>query len=530
MLKVFIAEDESVVREGLKKSIPWNDCGFEFAGDAMDGETALPMILDIKPDLLITDIKMPFMDGLELCRRVKEALPSVYIIILSGYDDFEFARQAIELRVSQYLLKPILKAKVVDALNEARQRIEEEQEQRNFIRRFADEAQEYEQFSRRKFFEQLLVGKLPEAEAYARAEELGIPLSAEFRSIVMYMIQPRGAAPGYSESVAELQETVVRDILDRDYFTLFRSSPLSYSVMIRGNAENIAARTAECLEIIRSACVPGGDGITWYAAPGRPAERLGDLAKSYSEAARLFANRHLTPEVHILLEGAAGRNKAEDFAPESYNADPMVVRNFVKTGLREELTGFIESFLAGIGSAGESAVFKNYLVVSLRLNSAIALQELEVSRKEIDAALPALPKDIGQLELSRYFAKVLKAALNARDAATRKQSADVVNIAIEYVDSHFAEESISLNSVAMAINVSASYLSAAFSQKKGISLVEYITQRKINRAKELLRQTSMHSGAVGAEVGYKNPQYFSFVFRKTVGCTPKEYRAGKAAK
>ena len=107
MIKVFLVEDEIVMREGIKKNIPWESEGFEFVGDASDGELAYPLIQKSKPDILITDIKMPFMDGIELSRLVKKDMPDIKIIFLTGYDEFAYAKEAISIGVAEYLLKPI---------------------------------------------------------------------------------------------------------------------------------------------------------------------------------------------------------------------------------------------------------------------------------------------------------------------------------------------------------------------------------------------------------------------------------------
>ena len=106
MLKVFLVEDETVIREGLRDRIPWEQYGYRFVGEAADGEVALPLIRKTRPDVLITDIKMPFMDGLSLSRIVREEFPKTKILIISGYDDFEYARNAIKIRALDYLLKP----------------------------------------------------------------------------------------------------------------------------------------------------------------------------------------------------------------------------------------------------------------------------------------------------------------------------------------------------------------------------------------------------------------------------------------
>ena len=126
------------------------------------------------------------------------------------------------------------------------------------------------------------------------------------------------------------------------------------------------------------------------------------------------------------------------------------------------------------------------------------------------------------------MSEVLLTAVTLRDEESMKQSSWLVDSALDYINSHFADEDISLNAVARSINVSANYLSAVFSQKMGLSFVEYVTQKRMARAKQLLRQSRKKTGEIASEVGYKDPRYFSFVFKKTQGCTPREYRAGES--
>ncbi len=126
MLRVFLAEDESIIRETLRDTVPWAQCGYSFVGEAGDGEMALPLIRQTKPDVLITDIRMPFMDGLALSKLVLQEFPQMKVIIISGYDDFEYAQQAIRIGVERYLLKPITKNSLLSVLEEIRQKIEGE--------------------------------------------------------------------------------------------------------------------------------------------------------------------------------------------------------------------------------------------------------------------------------------------------------------------------------------------------------------------------------------------------------------------
>ena len=130
MLRIFLVEDEVVVRETIKKMIPWEQYGYQVVGEAPDGVVALPMIRNLKPDLLVTDIKMPFMDGLTLSKMVRKDFPDMKIVILSGYDDFNYAKQAINIGVEDYLLKPITKNAFLERLTEIRNRWEQEQGQK----------------------------------------------------------------------------------------------------------------------------------------------------------------------------------------------------------------------------------------------------------------------------------------------------------------------------------------------------------------------------------------------------------------
>ena len=141
-IKVFLVEDEMIIRNGVKKGIKWEEEGYDFVGEASDGELAYPLILKEKPDILITDIRMPFMDGLELSRLVKEELPDIKILILSGYDEFQYAKEAIRIGVTDYLLKPISSANLLEVLNQVKESIWHDREEKELLIRYSKDMQE----------------------------------------------------------------------------------------------------------------------------------------------------------------------------------------------------------------------------------------------------------------------------------------------------------------------------------------------------------------------------------------------------
>lgn len=136
MLRIFLVEDESIIRETLRDTVPWEQYGYIFSGEAGDGEMALPLIRQTKPDVLITDIRMPFMDGLALSELVNQEFPDMKIVIISGHDDFEYARQAIHIGVDRYLLKPITKKALLEVLEDLKEKIEGERAARGYLAQF----------------------------------------------------------------------------------------------------------------------------------------------------------------------------------------------------------------------------------------------------------------------------------------------------------------------------------------------------------------------------------------------------------
>lgn len=187
MLRTFLVEDEVIIRENIKRMVPWEKYGFELVGEAADGEMALPLIRKSRPDILITDIKMPFMDGLTLSKLVKKEIPNIKIVILSGYDDFNYAKQAINIGVEDYLLKPITKKALLERLEEIRNHCEDEKTQQEYYEKFRMEMQEYEQYASRDFFENLVRGNMNAEEIYRRADKLNIDIVSEAYNILILL-------------------------------------------------------------------------------------------------------------------------------------------------------------------------------------------------------------------------------------------------------------------------------------------------------------------------------------------------------
>lgn len=548
MLKIFLAEDEAVVRETIKRMIPWEELGFELVGEAADGEMALPLLLRQQPDLLITDIKMPFMDGLTLARLAKKEIPGLKVVILSGYDDFNYAKQAIGIGVEDYLLKPITKNALIERLSEIRSRYEHEKTQKEYYEKFQREMQAYEKNSSRDFFEALVGGSMDMMEVYKRAEKLGLDIVAEAYNVLIFTMNCdedfSGQRDEYSSWEAESLELLENFFAGHSSAMLFRSNIFSYGVLLKGQRETIEENTRVCVDEIRKILSRQDGRREWFLAVGQSVERLSQIQKSYHTASRAFSQRYLYDE-NILyydemetMEHPGGQAETEDNAylqKVDVNAlNPAILQKFLSNGLQEETENFVKDYFYAIGQEPmESLVFRNYVILNVRFSVISFIKGLGCDTNEMESAdtEEVLAESGKNMESAiAYAKKMISQAIEIRDQNSGNKNRSILKTAVDFIDSHYMDEEISLNTVANVANVSSNHFSALFSQNMGQTFIEYLTTLRMNKAKELLRCTGMRSSEIAGEIGYKDAHYFSYLFKKTQGMTPSDYRKAREEK
>lgn len=548
MLKIFLAEDEVVVRETIKRMIPWEELGFELVGEAADGEMALPLLIRQQPDLLITDIKMPFMDGLTLARLAKKEIPGLKVVILSGYDDFNYAKQAIGIGVEDYLLKPITKNVLIERLSEIRSRYEHEKTQKEYYEKFQREMQAYEKNSSRDFFEALVGGSMDMMEVYKRAEKLGLDIVAEAYNVLIFTMNCdedfSGQRDEYSSWEAESLELLENFFAGHSSAMLFRSNIFSYGVLLKGQREAIEENTRACVDEIRKILSRQDGRREWFLAVGQSVERLSQIQKSYHTASRAFSQRYLYDE-NILyydemetMEHPGGQAETEDNAylqKVDVNAlNPAILQKFLSNGLQEETENFVKDYFYAIGQEPmESLVFRNYVILNVRFSVISFIKGLGCDTNEMESAdtEEVLAESGKNMESAiAYAKKMISQAIEIRDQNSGNKNRSILKTAVDFIDSHYMDEEISLNTVANVANVSSNHFSALFSQNMGQTFIEYLTTLRMNKAKELLRCTGMRSSEIAGEIGYKDAHYFSYLFKKTQGMTPSDYRKAREEK
>ncbi len=536
MLKVFLAEDEFIIREGIKNNIDWQAYGYEFCGEASDGELAFPLIQKTRPDILITDIKMPFVDGLALSRLVKKELPETEIIILSGYEEFDYAKEAIQIGVARYLLKPINGETLLQEIDSVAEIILGKQKEKEIREKYQKEMEENSLRDQMDLFQHLVTGDCSMEELLSVADKLDLKIMAPWYSIVLLKIQSmKHDYEEYSGSIVVVDERIVK-LAEPEHVLIFDRALEGRAFLFKADSEEeLLAYQKEYLGDVKEV-LSGYANLRYFGGIGTPVNRLREIPASFEDASHAFAHRYLVAESCILdssllmQEGAA---EHEDFRISAVNPeqiDRAKMQEFLRTGDLDEVVYFVDEFFGKLdGGAMKSRIFRQYITMDAYFSIADFLKGLGLQKDEIEA--PDQDSSILQDEKSAmdYIVRIMEKALVLREKKASSRYEDVVSEVIHYIEDNYAQEELSLNLLASHVNFSPNHLSMIFSQQTGQTLIRYLTDYRMNRAKELLRCSSKKSSVISMEVGYKDPHYFSYLFKKTQGMTPTQYRGGRAA-
>jgi two-component system, response regulator YesN len=284
LYKVFFVEDEIVTREGIRDNVDWKVNGFEFCGEAADGEMALPLIQTTRPDVLITDIKMPFMDGLQLCKIVRERMPWVKIIILSGHDEFEYAQKAIELGVTEYLLKPVTVHNMQHALKKIAVQIDQERKEQEILNKLHEQVEENRAALRERLLLKLVVGAISSTEAIEKGQLLGLDLIARYYLVVILKIELSDRTEQFDyDEYQQVQHTISRLVENNPDVFLLKKDWEYLVLVMKGNIpEYMEEERDHLLDLIQQNIKPTRYKLT--SGFGTLKKRIAELYQSFVEA------------------------------------------------------------------------------------------------------------------------------------------------------------------------------------------------------------------------------------------------------
>ena len=519
--KVFFVEDEIITREGIRDNVDWQASGFEFCGEATDGEMALPLLRTAQPDVLITDIKMPFMDGLQLSKIVRERMPWMKIIILSGHDEFEYAQKAISLGVADYLLKPVTVQKLQNILQKLTVQLDQERKEQDNLKKLQAQVEENQATLRERLLFKLVVGAISPTDAIENGQIFGLDLAARYYLVMIVKIELGDRTEQYDHDEYQQIQHVLTTLAEKnpDIFVLKRDWGDLILIMKGSTPEYLEEERDLLLAEIQQIVAKTRYQLT--LGVGASKNRIADISQSFVEALMNLQNPSYGNE--------AGWNQAVERV-ELLKMDKSAVEDYLRCGAKDQFDEFFNTYIGTLGeTALKSVVIKNYIFVDVILATAKLINELG---GEIDKVIPELNfietilsnvKSVEQLREQAY--KIISSGLDYRDSRPNGQHLNLIRQAKAYIEHHYADPELSLNHVAAQANLSPSHFSVVFSQETCQTFKEYLTEIRINKAKELLRMTRLRSADIAYQVGYNDPHYFSSVFKKNTGLSPIEFRS-----
>ena len=485
MMRVFIADDEEIIRDGIRNCIEKEQERFLFAGEAPDGEMALPMLMEMKPDVLITDIRMPFMDGLELAKVVRRTMPWLRIVFLSGHDEFEYAQKAVSLHADAYLLKPVSSAQLLETLGQVAEQIEQEQQQ--LRSEGANSRSEHEEdVLREHFLNDLLSGSVPTAEAAVQGERWGLLLTAK-----QYLV-----------CIVRLPENAVQE-------------------QVRALTERLCGEENEfCQNLRHELCQVLG----WNAlcAIGAPVSRVSALPESYRTAKDTLLQASACAEDGVFgSTDFAGVQHEFDFSAGGSLADKL------RHAAPEDVPRIVEGYFGGSAAQDvQSVLYRYYLLMNLLVTAPQLADEGQAGSIPPPEDPQAVLGQAATLEGTKACAaEVLGRMTRLCYCHQNVRYSAEISRAKEFIRENYADSGISLHMVAAEVGFSPNHFSTVFSQETGQTFVEYLTAVRIEAAKHLLTEGNSRMSDIAFDVGYQDSHYFSYLFKKHVGVSPREYRS-----
>jgi two-component system response regulator YesN len=526
-LKVLIVDDEKLIRSLVRSCIDWGALGMEIAGEAESATEALAEVEALLPDVIFTDIYMPLMNGLELSSRVKQRWPDIEIVLLTGYEEFEFAQAGIKLGVTDFLLKPVDPGEIQKTAEKIREKILSRKNQSSEFERIQAMLKANQPLFRERRMQGLLTGEEPVETLTGDLRFYGVELKPDYCQIALILTEC--VKPPEDEAAQALLERIRVQELATQFFARSKGIHVfgdsNRHVVVLDNLGESSLHDA-CETLLSVLANRLNSQISVGIGCAHPKLEL--AARSYQEALDALDYRLIAGNGHVV--------SYRDIHPTRRDtgvADDASLREFaalLRSGRADALTRWIDWTFAraqGISPSREGLFVLGCQILTTVLG---VLVELNLDRLEVFQADPHFFENFFlQATLDEMHVYLLGITLRAAEAvvqAAGSQKRQLAASARAYLEQNFVDPELTLSTVSGELFVNASYLSRIFKEETGESFINCLLRLRMERAKRLIRDTDLMSYQVAQEVGIQDPQYFCVLFKKYTGMLVREYKKG----
>ncbi len=519
MYNMILVDDEAIIREGVSSVIPWEENGFSLAGVFEHGLSALEYIESHPVDVVLSDINMPRMNGLELSRILGERYPDMTVILLTGYDDFEYAQEAVRNQVREFLLKPITKKELSKVLGTIREELDRKREQKKAQEVLLAKLEQSFPLLKERFLCRLLNGRISREELESRQEFTGwIDLKSYYAIILIRSPQDWDDLDRLS-----LSETLKEKVREEDEVFFNRNEDLIMLLQDQ-NPEELETRTIQMAqEAFRFTSRNEGKQVS--IGCGEVVDGVGKLERSYLGAQNAVEYARLLGLSHIL--SVQDIRSREAISPEQFNAYCGRIISSLKEGGLEDSLEALEELLGYLAS---HYLTSDQLVVGFMH----FYQMLDSFARDMDLqedAGDSLISHTGEFESLETATLFFRNLIQSLDERIRKRRNDMlfsrIDKAKHIIRERFRESRFSLQDICDELYLSTSQFSLLFKDGTGQTFVEYLTACRVEEAKKLLAGTDLKGYEIAEKVGYTDPRYFTIIFKKQTGMTAMEYRRSR---
>lgn len=533
---VLLVDDEEEVFQVMMKKIDWEALGFQVAGYAKNGMEALDMAETLQPDVVMTDVKMPYMDGLTLCRKLKEMYENVKVIIFSGFDEFEYAKEAIKIEAEEYILKPINANELREVFERVKINLDKELDERRNIDKLRRYYQESLPVLQDGFYTALLDGRMSEKQIVQYAANYQIDLTGAYYVVSVLHISSNHDAGTQQRELDPLLQTVsVKNLADEHLADRWKARTVLYlgDIILISQLEGpdeLFAFTDSMDKFCKMAARVCNAVTT--AGIGHVCSEIGQLQISYQGAQNAMAYRVLYGNGRAISIAEIEPQEGTEDTHWEENAIRDILKS-VKMGEPEDLRQTVASFIQKIRTARNSLEQYRILLMELVAELYRFTNDNHWKTEEIFDGNDDVYEHLLHLETPQLLEAWLydKCALMQEKITNDRQDStkSFVTKAMEYAREQYADKDLSTESLCRALNVSAAYFSTVFKKETGRTFMNYLTDYRMEKAVDLLIKKNEKTYIIAEKVGYGDANYFSYVFKKQYGMSPSKYKQEKTA-
>lgn len=528
--KVILADDEPEVLRSIQRTLDWENYGFQVVGGFLNGRDVLDFLENQEADIVFTDIRMPFMDGIELVRQIREKYPYMKMVIISGYDDFHYAREALVQGVLDYILKPINAKEMVKVLERVREKMDAEMAEKKNMQNLQKLYMENQAIIRENYLNRLVIGNIKEGALQEELARCGVhPDFCCFWTTALVQIENIGDGEKEESMDQQLASVYIRSLIHREFaegtwlevFYNPMGECILFGMKKTEEMEKILQRLNDIARESRRVM-----HIRIAIGVGKIKEDLRKVRESFEDAKEALLYRKMSQDGQVIYM------EDIDISGQAIILFDLETRNglftAVKFGKQEDISQVIAGMQENLAELNMRK--NNYQAYCVSVLNAL-LEFVQQQNIEVEGVFGGLPNYLEILKEHDETGSFLKwleeqcLSLNGYFGQERENKAkNIIEIAKKHIHQAYGNPEIGLEKVAAEVGLTQTYFSSLFKKETGMSFVEYLTDVRMKEAMRLLQETEEKIYVVAQKVGYPESGYFSHVFKKKFGISPIQCR------